>query len=169
MHKFAAPPQNTLHENGWGICQPFLLFTLRHVRRSRTHHPQANVIGCNNIILCKLRCKRLQICTNFCKFSQVFATFLFNFIIAFIFSALVLLVWQQEGHSAGKKTEWCDAGMVICLGLGADLHIAQLMLQPLTISCSSKSRLVLPSSFYLSGGGLPAYQWVLPDKIQEGG
>ena len=28
--------------------------------------------------------------------------------------------------------------MVICLELGADLHTAQLMLLPLTVSCSSK-------------------------------
>ena len=28
--------------------------------------------------------------------------------------------------------------MVVCLEQGADLHIAQLMLVPLTISCSSK-------------------------------
>jgi len=26
-----------------------------------------------------------------------------------------LVVWQ-EGHLACKKTEWWDAGMVICLG-----------------------------------------------------
>jgi len=30
------------------------------------------------------------------------------------------------------------AGMVICLELGADLHMAQLMPLPLTISCFSK-------------------------------
>ena len=35
--------------------------------------------------------------------------------------------------------------MVTCLGRGADLHMAQLMPLPLTISCSSKSSLVLPS------------------------
>jgi len=33
--------------------------------------------------------------------------------------------------------------------------MAQLMSLPLTISCSSKSRLVLPSRFYLSGAGSP--------------
>jgi len=33
--------------------------------------------------------------------------------------------------------------------------MAQLMPLPLTISCSSKSRLVLPSWFYLSGTGSP--------------
>jgi len=43
----------------------------------------------------------------------------------------------------------------LCLGQGADLHMAQLMPLPLTISCSSKSRLVLPSWFYLSGAGSP--------------
>ena len=41
------------------------------------------------------------------------------------------------------------------LSTGADLHVAQLMPLPLTISCSSKSRLVLPFLFYLSGAGSP--------------
>ena len=34
--------------------------------------------------------------------------------------------------------------MVICLERGADLHMAQLMLLPLTVSVLVKSRLVLP-------------------------
>jgi len=57
--------------------------------------------------------------------------------------------------------------MVMCLGEGADLHMTQLMPLPLIISCSSKSRLVLPSWFYLSGAGSPVRR-VVPDKIQEG-
>jgi len=52
----------------------------------------------------------------------------------FAFSALMLLVGQQEGHPACKKTERWGAGMVICLERGADLHMAQLMPLPLTIS-----------------------------------
>jgi len=32
------------------------------------------------------------------------------------------------------KTEWWDAGVVICLGRGADLHMAQPMPLPLTNS-----------------------------------
>jgi len=36
------------------------------------------------------------------------------------------------------KTEWWGAGMVIGLERGADLHMAQLMPLPLTVSCSSK-------------------------------
>jgi len=52
---------------------------------------------------------------------------------------LTLLVAQQEGHPACKKTEWWGAGMVICLERDADLHMAQLMPPlPLTVSCFSK-------------------------------
>jgi len=54
---------------------------------------------------------------------------------------------------------WCGY-----LGWGADLHVAQQMPLPLTISCSSKSRLVLPSWF------LPFWYlltWVVSDKFQK--
>jgi len=50
----------------------------------------------------------------------------------------MLLVGQQEGHAACKKTEWWGAGVVICLERGADLHVFQLMPLPLTVSCFSK-------------------------------
>ena len=56
----------------------------------------------------------------------------------YAFSALTLLVGQQEGHPACKKTEWWSAGVVICLEQGADLHMAQLMPLPLTVSCFSE-------------------------------
>jgi len=46
--------------------------------------------------------------------------------------------------------------MVICLERGADLHMAQLMPLPLTVSCCSKFRLVLPFWYRLT--------WVVPDK-----
>ena len=45
------------------------------------------------------------------------------------------------GWAAGKackKTEWWGAGVVICVEQGADLHMAQLMPLPLTVSCFSK-------------------------------
>ena len=48
------------------------------------------------------------------------------------------------------KTEWWGAGVVICLEQGADLHMAQLMPLPLTVSCFSKSRLVLPFWYRLT-------------------
>jgi len=67
------------------------------------------------------------------------------------FSALTLLVGRQEGHPACKKTERWGAGVVICLQRGADLHMAQLMPLPLTVSCFSKIQI----GFYLSGTGSP--------------
>ena len=54
------------------------------------------------------------------------------------FSALTLLVGRQEGHPACKKLEWWGIGMVISLERDADLHMAQLMPLPLTVSCFSK-------------------------------
>ena len=54
------------------------------------------------------------------------------------YSALTLLVGRQEGHPACKNLSGGGAGMVICLEQGADLHSAQLMPLPLTVSCFSK-------------------------------
>jgi len=60
----------------------------------------------------------------------------------------MLLVGWQEGHPACKKTEWWgEPGVFICLGRGADLHVAQLM--PLSLA-SVKSRLVLPFWYQLT-------------------
>jgi len=56
----------------------------------------------------------------------------------YAFSALTLLVGQQEGHPACKTLEWWGAGVVVCLERGVDLHMAQLMPLPLTVSCFSK-------------------------------
>ena len=50
--------------------------------------------------------------------------------------------------------------MVMSLGQSTDLHMAQLMPLPLTISCSIKCRLVLFFWYRLTQ--------VVPDKIQEG-
>ena len=52
----------------------------------------------------------------------------------------MLLVGCQEGHPACKK-QWWGAGVVICLEQGADLHMAQLMSLPLTVSCFSKMQI----------------------------
>ena len=46
--------------------------------------------------------------------------------------------WAAGRASGLYKTEWWGAGVVICLKVGADLHMAQLMALPLTVSCSSK-------------------------------
>jgi len=49
---------------------------------------------------------------------------------------LTLFVGHQEWHPACKKLS--GAGVVISLERGADLHMAQLMLLPVNVSCFSK-------------------------------
>ena len=82
--------------------------------------------------------------------------------VLYAFSALTLLVGRQEGHPACKKTERWVAGVVICLQRGADLHMAQLMPLPLTISCFSKIQIgltfLVPA--YPGSPGKRAVKWV---------
>ena len=73
-----------------------------------------------------------------------FVIFIYEYVLFYAFSASTLLVGRQEGHPACKKTEWWGTGMVVCLEQGADLHIAQLMPLPLTVSCFSKIQIGLP-------------------------
>jgi len=75
---------------------------------------------------------------------------------------LTLLVGWQEGHLACKKTEWWGVGVVICLERCADLHMAQLMPLPLTVSCFSKIQtgfsFLVPA--HLGSAGQRAVKWV---------
>jgi len=70
------------------------------------------------------------------------------------FSWLISVLWHcWLGGRKGirpVKTEWWGTGMVMCLKRGVDLHMVQLMPLPLTFSCSSKSRLVLPFWYWLT-------------------
>ena len=60
------------------------------------------------------------------------------------------------------KTEWWAAGVVICLERGADLHMAQLMPMPLTVSWFSKIQIdftfLVPS--HPDSPGQRAVKWV---------
>jgi len=76
-------------------------------------------------------------------------------IIIIAFSALALLVGLQEGHPACKNRV-VGTGVVVCLERGADLHMAQLMPLPLTVSCFSKIYIDLPFWYRLT--------WVVPGK-----
>ena len=57
---------------------------------------------------------------------------------------LCLQCFDAVGWAAGrasglyKNLEWWGTGVVICLERDADLHMAQLMPMPLTVSCFSK-------------------------------
>jgi len=46
--------------------------------------------------------------------------------------------WAAGRASGLRKTEWWGAGVAVCLECSADLHMAQLMPLPLTVSCYSK-------------------------------
>jgi len=61
----------------------------------------------------------------------------------------------RKGIRPVKKLRWV-AGVVICLEWGADLHMAQLMPLPLTVSCFSKIQIGLPFWYRLTR--------VVPDK-----
>jgi len=50
-----------------------------------------------------------------------------------IFLYIKVIQTGQKGHRPVKTQRW-GAGMVICLEQGAELHIAQLMPLPLTVS-----------------------------------
>ena len=60
------------------------------------------------------------------------------------------------------KTEWWGARVVVCLEQGADLHMAQLMTMPLTVSCFSKIQIgftfLVPA--HLGSPGKRAVKWV---------
>ena len=86
-------------------------------------------------------------------------TVIFMFVYVFAFSALTLLVGRQEGHPACKKHK--SGGVLVWLSVWSEVQtciMAQLMPLPPTVSCFSKSRLVLrlPFWYWLT--------WVVPDK-----
>ena len=49
-----------------------------------------------------------------------------------------ILLKQETVSGSGTTADWWVAGIVICLERGADLHLAQLMPLPFTVSCFSK-------------------------------
>jgi len=75
----------------------------------------------------------------------------------YTFPSVLWRCWLGGRKGIRPVKNWVVGCWRGCLGWGADLHIAQQMPLPLTISCSSKSRLVLPSWFYLSGTCSPGY------------
>ena len=77
------------------------------------------------------------------------------------YSSVLWRCWLG-GRKGIRPVKKLSGGMLawLCLCQGADFHTAQLMPLPLTISCSSKSRLVLPFWCRLTR--------IVPDKIQDG-
>jgi len=72
------------------------------------------------------------------------------------FQCIDAVGWVAGRASGLYKTEGWGADVVICLERSADLHIAQLMPLPLTVSCFSKVQIGLPFWYRLTR--------VVPDK-----
>jgi len=66
------------------------------------------------------------------------------------------VAWVAGRASSRYKTEWWHAGVVMCRERGADLHMAQLMPLPLTVSYFSKIQIGFPFRYQLT--------WVVPGK-----
>ena len=86
------------------------------------------------------------------------------------FSALTLLVGRPEGHPACKKLRGeVLAWLSVWLERGADLHMAQLMPLPLTVSCFSKIQIgftfLVPA--HPGSPGKRAVKWVCVCDIME--
>jgi len=82
-------------------------------------------------------CHRLLLNDNNLIVFFIWKSFLFNW-----FTGLPSVLWccwlgSRKGIRP-VKTEWWGAGVVVCLEIGADLHMAQLMPLPLTVSCFGK-------------------------------
>ena len=74
--------------------------------------------------------------------------------------------WTAGRASGLQKADWWDAGVVICLERGADLHTAQLMPLPLTVTCFSALEVFLNDMRYIN----PRFTYLLTyfSKIQTG-
>jgi len=96
--------------------------------------------------------------SSFNKFTQVYASSL-------AFSALTLLVGQQEGHPACKKLH---GGMLAWLWVWVKV---QIFTSPSSCYCHSLSLAPVNPDWFLTFVVLPFWcrlTWIVPDKIQEG-
>jgi len=78
-------------------------------------------------------------------------------------------VGWAAGRASACKNEWWDAGVVICLEQDADLHMAQLMPLPLTVSCLSKIQIGVTFLVPARPGspGQRAVKWVCVLEMQN--
>ena len=67
-------------------------------------------------------------------------TYTYVFTLMCILLSVLWCCWLigRKGIQPVKTLEWWGAGVVICLEQGADLHMAQLMPLPFTVSCFTK-------------------------------
>ena len=162
IYKILGLWQSSDHIVGWLLCLPFSsVYSLPIIWKHYMYFQDAKQT-------CTYR-KNLQVCTvtaenAHCKWSTglVHISWVTTFLYPMGVKALCLVpsvLWRcWLGGRKGirpVKPEWWGAGMVICLERGADLHMAQLMPLPLTVSGFSKIQI-----------GFTWYRltWVVPEK-----
>ena len=113
--------------------------------------------SCTGICPTRLQCvspvlSELFVLLTWQKLSKVKAEFVQHILsLALPLPSVLWHCWLGGRKGIRPVENWVVGCWRGCLGWGADLHIAQQMPLPLTISCSSKSRLVLTFLVYLSG------------------
>ena len=89
---------------------------------------------------------------------------LYLFVSIVINSYFLALLISHFAFYKQFNSEWWGVGMVICQEQGADLHMAQLMPMPLTVSCFSKIQIgftfLVPDHPGSPGQGVVKWVWV---------
>ena len=78
---------------------------------------------------------------NLLKWVHILRSVIIVIYFCYLFHDLSLQCFDAVGLAAERASglwKWWGPGVVICLERGADLHMAQLMSLPLTVSCFSK-------------------------------
>jgi len=89
---------------------------------------------------------------------------LYLFVSIVINSYFLALLISHFAFYKQFNSEWWGVGMVICQEQGADLHMAQLMPMPLTVSCFNKIQIgftfLVPDHPGSPGQGVIKWVWV---------
>jgi len=143
---FLGPPESTSQTSPW-LVQPFLYGWRMCPKDTHRQHQETRIIGNDKLHLAQMPSAAMWPNNNW-KLFEMTHLHVSNTLVSLVTKPAVhsgnALNW---GHKAGlkitetnhaRKIEWWDAGVVICLEWGADLHMSQLMPMPLTVSFFSK-------------------------------
>jgi len=117
----------------------FSFSILSFLRSSRTLNVLLHCLGCLGTFFDSGCLISLFLCLHLFLL-LVFAWLLLFFQITLGWADLLSVLWHcwAAGRASSRKKKWLGVGMVVCLERGADLHTAQLMPLPLTVSYFSK-------------------------------
>ena len=110
---------------------------------SGTCSSEKHVDDTNGLASCRER-KCSDTITKY-QITKILMTVLKNKFIVIYYNFRPSVLWRcwlggRKGIRPVKNLEWWGTGVVICLERRADLHMAQLMPPPITVSCSMSRR-----------------------------